>query len=133
MPTGNPPSPTAFYPSEKTYGTILSYGLEDLSITGIIIDSYRRSAKYNKVEEIEGQTGITEGIRMSDFRADVSVSGRIRQDAAPTLKVGDILGINGDNILIMSLDISASASGFATLDLSGTAFEGVSGLSPYAT
>lgn len=130
MPTTNPPTPTGHYPSPKTFGTILSYGVEDLTITGILIDSYRRSAKYAKTEEIEGQGGIVEGIRMSDYRAEVAVSGRVKADTSPTLKVGDILAINGDNILIMSLDISASSSGFATLDISGTAYEGVSGLEP---
>lgn len=67
---------------------------------------------------------------MSDYRAEVSVSGRILASSGPTVKVGDILGVNGDNILIMSLDISASSSGFATLDISGTAYEGVTGLEP---
>jgi uncharacterized Zn finger protein len=113
-----------------TVGTILHYGLEDLTITGLLVDSYKRSAKYAKVEEIEGQTGIVEGIRMSDYRADVSVSGRVLTATAPNAKVGDILAINGDNILIMSIDLSASSSGFATIDMSGTSYEGVTGLDP---
>lgn len=132
----NPPSPTSYTDSPRLYGTIVSYGLEDLTLTGILIDSYKRSAKYNKVEEIEGQTGIVEGVRMSDYRAEVSVSGRITSDLSGAttynVKVGDILSnFNGDNILIMSVDISASSNGFATLDISGTAFEGVTGLEPY--
>jgi hypothetical protein len=126
----NPPTPTTFTPSPVTVGTILHYGLEDLTITGLLVDSYKRSAKYAKVEEIEGQTGIVEGIRMSDYRADVSVSGRVLTTTAPNAKVGDILAINGDNILIMSIDLSASSSGFATIDMSGTSYEGVTGLDP---
>lgn len=126
----NPPSPTGHYASPKTIGTIVHYGLEDISVTGLIVDSYRRSAKYSKVEEITGQVGVTEGIRMSDYRAEVSVSGRMKESVSFTLKVGDLLAINGDNILIMSLDMSASSSGFTTLDISGTAFEGVTGYTP---
>lgn len=128
----NPPAPTGYHASPQTYGTILSYGLEDITVTGLLLDSYKRSAKYNKVEEIEGQTGIAEGIRMSDFRAEVSVSGRVIDGGSPfASKVGDILQINGDKILIMSLDLSASSNGFATIDISGTAFEGVTGLEPF--
>lgn len=126
----NPPAPTTYTPSPRTYGTVLSYGVDDLTVAGILIDSYKRSAKYNKVEEVVGQDGITEGIRMSDYRAEVSVSGRIIEGGSFALKVGDILSINGDNILIMSLDLSASGTGFATYDISGTAYEGVTGLDP---
>lgn len=126
----NPPNPTTFTASPRTYGTILHYGLDDLEVTGLIIDSYKRTAKYNKVDEVVGEDGITSGIRMSDFRADVSVSGRILESPAFTIKVGDIMSINGDNILIMSLDMGASGTGFATYDISGTAFEGVTGLEP---
>jgi hypothetical protein len=127
----NPPEPTGYTASPRTYGTILSYGLEDISIAGLLVDSYKRSAKYNKVEEIEGQTGIVEGIRMADYRAEVSVSGRVISGGTGYVgKVGDILSINGDSILIMSLDLNASSNGFATIDISGTAFEGVTGLSP---
>ena len=126
----NPPAPTTFTPSAVTKGTVLHYGVDDLSITGILIDSYKRSAKYNKVEEVVGQDGITEGIRMSDYRADVSVSGRIIENVSFALKVGDVLDINGDSILIMSLDLSASGTGFATYDIAGTAYEGVTGLEP---
>jgi hypothetical protein len=132
----NPPSPTSYTASPRLYGTIVSYGLEDLTVTGVLVDSYKRTAKYNKVEEIEGQTGIVEGIRMADYRAEVSVSGRITENSsgatAYTVKVGDIFtNFNGDNILIMNVDISASSNGFSTLDISGTAFEGVTGLEPF--
>lgn len=126
----NPPAPTSYQASPRTYGTVLHYGLEDITIGALLIDSYKRSAKYNKVEEVVGQDGITEGIRMSDYRAEVSISGRIIETANFTISVGDILDINGDKILIMSLDLSASGTGFATYDISGTAYEGVSGLEP---
>lgn len=132
----NPPEPTGYTQSPRLYGTILSYGLDDLTLTGVLVDSYKRSAKYNKVEEIEGQTGIVEGIRMADYRAEVSVSGRIISNSAGTttysVQVGDVLNINGDSILIMSVDLNASSNGFATIDISGTAFEGVDGLAPKA-
>lgn len=129
----NPPAPTSFTATTTTpvtHGTILHYGVEDLSITGILIDSYRRGGKYARTDEIIGQKGITEGVRMSDFRADVSISGRMLQNATYAGKVGDILAINGDNIVIMDINMQASATGFAQLDISGTAFEGVSGLEP---
>jgi hypothetical protein len=126
----NPPVPTTFTPSPVTVGTILSYGIDTVTIAGILIDSYKRSAKYAKVEEVVGQDGITEGIRMSDYRADVSVSGRALDAGGFAQKVGDILDINGDSILIMSIDLGASSSGFATFDISGTAYEGVTGLEP---
>lgn len=126
----NPPAPTTFTASPQTYGTILHYGVEDITVTGILIDSYKRSAKYSKVDEVVGQDGITQGIRMSDYRAEVSVSGRIIEGGTFAQKVGDILAINGDNILIMSLDLSASGTGFATYDISGTSYEGVTGLDP---
>lgn len=129
----NPPAPTSFTATTTTpvtHGTILHYGVEDLSITGILIDSYRRGGKYARTDEVVGQKGITEGVRMSDFRAEVSVSGRMLQNSSYAGKVGDVLAINGDNILIMDISMQASASGFAQLDISGTAFEGVSGLEP---
>lgn len=129
----NPPAPqgfTATTTNPVVHGTVLHYGVEDLSVTGILIDSYRRSGKYAKTDEVVGQNGIIEGLRMSDFRADVSVSGRMLQNTAPTVKVGDILDINGDKAVITSVDMSASATGFAQLDISGSAYEGVTGLEP---
>lgn len=126
----NPPAPTGHTTSPKTYGTILHYGVADLTVGGILVETYKRNAKYAKVDEIAGQGGIVEGIRMSDYRAEVTVTGRMKESTSVTYKVGDTLTINGDNILIMSLDMSASATGFATLDIGGTAFEGVTGLEP---
>jgi hypothetical protein len=129
----NPPAPTSFTATTTTpvtHGTILHYGLEDLSLTGVLIDSYRRSGKYARTDEVVGQNGITEGFRMSDFRADVSVSGRLLQNTAYAGKVGDILTINGDKILIMDISMSAGAAGFAQVDISGQAFEGITGLEP---
>lgn len=131
----NPPSPvahTSTLTGPVTHGTILHYGVEDLSVTGLLIDSYRRSGKYAKTDEVMGQNGIVEGLRMSDFRADISVSGRML--VSPVLdtgiKVGSIIDINGDKGVITSVDMSASATGFAQLDISASAYEGVSGLEP---
>lgn len=126
----SPPSPPSYNASPKTYGTILHYGVEEITVTGLLVDSYKRSGKYAKTEEVVGQDGIVQGVRLSDFRAEVSVSGRATTVGALSVKVGDVLVINGDSILVMSIDLSASGTGFSTYDISGTAFEGVSGLSP---
>lgn len=121
------PSPTT---SPVTHGTILSYGLEDLSITGIIIDSYKRDANFASVEEITDQMGIVTGVRMSDYRVQISVSGRILATGTPTFKVGDILQVNGDNGVITDIGIGGEAKGFAKYDIKATSYEGVSGLEP---
>jgi hypothetical protein len=129
----NPPPPTGHTDTTTTpltKGTVVHYGLEDLTIAGIIIDSYKRSGKYNKVDEIVNQKGITEGIRMSDYRAEISVSGRMLASDGFIIEVGDVLTINSDNILVHSVDMSASATGFTTVDVSGTSYEGVTGLEP---
>lgn len=129
----NPPAPQSFTATTTTpvtHGTILHYGLEDLSITGILIDSYRRSGKYARTEEVVGQNGITEGIRMSDFRADLSVSGRMIQGTAISELVGQIITINGDKGVITDISMSASAAGFAQIDISASSYEGITGLEP---
>lgn len=126
----NPPAPTSHAGSPVTHGTILHYGVADLSVSGILVESYRRSGKYAKHDEVIGQNGIVEGVRLSDFRAEVSVSGKMLESGTATAKAGDVLAINGDNILIMDVNISASATGFAQMDITGTAYEGVTGLSP---
>jgi hypothetical protein len=50
----NPPLPVD--PPELdepvTHGTILSYGLEDITVVGILIDSYKRDASFANVDEI---------------------------------------------------------------------------------
>lgn len=129
----NPPAPvthTSTLGGPVTYGTVLHYGVSDITITGLLIESYKRNAKYAKVEEIHGQSGIVEGIRMHDYRAEVTVAGKAKESATFTIKVGDVLTINGDKILINAVDLSATATGFATIDIKGTAYEGVTGLEP---
>ncbi len=44
----NPPTPVdpPDLTAPVTHGTILSYGLEDLTVTGILIDSYKRDASF---------------------------------------------------------------------------------------
>lgn len=129
---------TATSPNDPvTYGVIIHYGLNDIAVTGLIIDSYKRDAKYAKVEEIVGKNGLVEGVRMSDYRIDISVSGRVVEDAGGTsytvgfaYKVGDILSINGDDAVITSISVSASGNGFTSLDLSATSYEGISALAP---
>lgn len=125
-PTPNPAPST----SPVTHGTILSYGLEDLTITGILIDSYKRDANFASVEEITNQEGIVEGIRMSDYRVQISVSGRILATGSPTFKVGDVLTVNGDSAVITDIGIGGEAKGFAKYDIKATSYEGVSGLTP---
>ena len=130
----NPPPPVAHTSTKPdspiTFGTILHYGVNDITVTGLLVDSYKRSAKYAKVDEIVGQAGIVTGVRMSDFRAEVRVTGRILNADTFVLKPSDILTINGDNILITTTDLNASATGFSTIDVGGTSYEGVSGLEP---
>lgn len=123
----NPPAPLAHIASPKTYGTVLHYGLADLAVTGILIDSYRRDTQYADTQEVIDQTGKAVGVRLNDFRANVSVEGRVLQDTAYTVKAGDSLTINGDVIIIMSVSYSGQAKGFHTLSISGTAYEGVTG------
>lgn len=121
------PSPTT---TPVTHGTILSYGLEDLTITGIIIDSYKRDANFASVEEITDQMGIVTGVRMSDYRVQISISGRILATGTPTFKVGDVLSVNGDQGVITDIGIGGEAKGFAKYDIKATSYEGVTGLSP---
>lgn len=130
----NPPPPVAYSPTTpdapKTFGTILHFGVNDLTVTGLLVDTYKRSSKYAKVDEIVGQAGIVTGVRMSDFRAEVRVTGRVLNADTFVLKPSDILSINGDNVLITTSDLNASATGFTTVDIAGTSYEGVSGLEP---
>lgn len=133
--TTNPPIPLAPNSAPVTYGTILHYGLENLAVTGIIIDSYRRDTQFANTDEVTNQQGVTVGIRMSDFRANVSIDGRVLvgTSGAPSydVKAGDALTINGDTILINSVSYSGQAKGFHSLSISGTAYSGVAGLKPY--
>ena len=121
----------------KTYGVVVHYGLNDITVGGIIIDSYKRDAKYAKVDEITGKNGLVEGVRMSDYRVEISVSGRLVEAAGGTsytdsftLKVGDVLTVNGDDAVITAVSMNGSASGFATVDISATSYEAISQLAP---
>ena len=55
----NPPAPID-PPSSSvvTHGTILSYGLDDITVTGVLIDSYKRDAKFANVDEITPGRGL---------------------------------------------------------------------------
>ncbi len=127
----NPPVPLAPNAEPVTYGTILHYGLENLAVTGILIDSYRRDGSYAATDEITNQAGITVGLRMADFRANVSIDGRVLAPATYTVKAGDSLSINGDTIVIQSVSYSGQARGFHSLSISGVAYSGVAGLKPF--
>lgn len=130
----NPPLPLDPGASIVTYGTIVHYGLPDLEVTGIIIDSYKRDQQYADTQEVQNQAGVTVGVRMNDFRANVSVDGRVIQNSSGgvdyTVKVGDVLEINGDKIVLNSVSYSGSAKGFHSLSMSGTAYSGIAALYP---
>lgn len=124
----NPPTPIpAPADSTVTHGTILSYGLEDISVTGILIDSYKRDAKFANVDEVMNQMGQVAGLRMSDYRVEISVSGRVLADSAPTVMVGSTFACNGDTGIITDLGLSGEAKGFAKLDIKVTAYQNVTG------
>lgn len=128
MPT-NPPSPVDKPTTDVvTHGTILSYGLEDISVVGILIDSYKRDAKFANLDEITNQMGVVTGLRMSDYRVDISVSGRVLASTAPTVKVGSTFSCNGDVGVITDLGLGGEAKGFAKLDIKAVAYNNVSGL-----
>jgi hypothetical protein len=127
----NPPTPVdpPALDAPVTHGTILSYGLEDLpTVTGIIIDSYKRDASFANVDEITNNMGIVSGLRMSDYRIAISISGRVLAVAAPTISVGDLFTANGDTGVITQISLSGEAKGFAKLDFSVTAYQGVQGM-----
>jgi hypothetical protein len=128
----NPPTIDGIKDSDPvvTHGTILKYGLEDLTITGILIDSYSRSAKYAAVDEIVGQDGKVEGVRMADVRVEISVSGRIKSTATTIATAGSILAINGDNAIINEVSMSAGSKDFIKVDVKATAYEKVTGATP---
>ena len=72
--------------------------------------------------------------RMGDYRANVSVDGRVLQNVSGgvdyTINVGDILEINGDKIVITNCSYSGQAKGFHSLSISGTAYSGIPTLAP---
>ncbi len=134
--TTNPPHIDAINPSVVTHGTILKYGIEDLkdtliNVTGILIDSYSRSIKFASTEEIVDQNGIVVGVRMSDARADISVSGRVRATGSTFgSKVGDILNCNGDKGVITDISMSAGSKDFVKLDITATSYAGITAIAP---
>ena len=130
----NPPTPLTPGASPVTYGTIIHFGLKDLAVTGILIDSYKRDEQFADTQEVTNQAGVTVGIRMTDFRANVSIDGRVIDDGSGgilyTVKAGDILEVNGDHIVITQVSYSGQAKGFHSLSLSGTAYSGIADLLP---
>lgn len=131
MPDTVPPTPQTPNTAPVTFGTILHFGLPDIDVTGIIVDSYRRDAQYANTQEVTDQLGVVIGLRMSDFRANVSVDGRVLVGASmPPIKAGDVLTINVDKIVIQSVGYNGSANGFHSFSLSGTAYSGISALAP---
>jgi hypothetical protein len=126
----NPPTPVdpPDLTAPVTHGTILSYGLDDITVTGILIDSYKRDASFANVDEIPDQMGIVSGLRMSDYRVTISLSGRVLATAQPTIKVGDLFSCNGDTGVITQLGLGGEAKGFAKLDISVTAYQSVQGM-----
>ena len=125
----NPPEPISPPTANVvTHGTILSYGLDDITVTGVLIDSYKRDAKFANVDEITDQVGIVTGLRMSDYRVDISVSGRVLQTASPSVRVGATFSCNGDTGVITDVGVSGEAKGFAKIDIKAVAYSGVSGL-----
>ena len=130
----NPPAPIAPGAQLITFGTIIHYGLPDLVVSGIIIDSYKREPVYADKQEVPNQAGVVCGLRMADYRVNVSVEGRVVDNGSGgvtyTAKPGDVLEINGDKIVIESAPYSGSAKGFHTLSISGTAYSGIAALYP---
>jgi hypothetical protein len=125
----NPPEPVPPPATDVvTHGTILSFGLDGLSVTGILIDSYKRDAKFANMDEIQNQMGEVTGLRFSDYRVDISVSGRILTTASPTVKVGSTFTVNGDTGVITDLGMGGEAKGFAKLDIKAVCYSKVSGL-----
>lgn len=125
----NPPQIEGILPSVVTHGTILKYGVDDIQVAGLLVDSYSRSVKYAVSDEIVGQDGIVEGLRMSDARAEISVSGRMKATATVIAKVGATLSINGDVGVITDISLSAGSKDFVKVDIKATAYENVAGLS----
>lgn len=125
----NPPKIEGISASVVTHGTILKYGVDDIQIAGVLVDSYSRSVKYAVSDEIIGQDGIVEGLRMSDARVEISISGRIKSTATGFTKVGSILSVNGDAGVITDISLSAGSKDFVKVDIKATAYENVSGLS----
>lgn len=130
----NPPAPIAPGNPIVTHGTVVHYGLPDLAVTGILIDSYKRQPMYADTKTVDNQAGVTSGVRMGNYVVKVSIEGRVIQNNSGgvdyTVKPGDILEINGDKILIEDAPYGGSANGFHTISVSGTAYSGIAALYP---
>lgn len=131
--TNNPPQfdgleDTLLAPKE--YGTVLKYGSDGLTVTGVLIDSYSRSVKHANMEEIVDQNGIVTGIRMSDGRAEISVSGRIKTAATTIVKAGSTFSINGETALITEVSMSAGSKEFTKVDIKAACYEGITAIKP---
>lgn len=114
----------------KEYGTILKYGLDGLVVAGVLIDSYSRAVKHANMEEIVDQNGVVTGIRMSDGRAEISVSGRVKSSATSLVKAGATFAINGETALITEVSLSAGSKEFTKVDIKAVCYEGVTGIKP---
>ena len=135
--TNNPPQFDGLEASSSTddskarvFGTVLKYGVNDLTVTGVLIDSYSRGVKYANMEEIQNQDGIVSGIRMSDGRAEISVSGRVLKTATSIVKAGSTFSINGETALITEVSMSAGSKEFVKVDIKAACYEGVAGITP---
>jgi hypothetical protein len=130
----NPPTPLTPNASPVTHGTIIHFGLKDLAVTGIMIDSYKRDEQFADTQEVTNQAGVVVGVRMTDFRANVSIEGRVIDDGTGgityTVKAGDVLEVNGDHIVINQCSYSGQAKGFHSLSISGVAYSGIANLLP---
>lgn len=114
----------------KEYGTILKYGLDGLTVTGVLIDSYSRAVKHANMEEIVDQNGIVTGIRMSDGRAEISVSGRVKSTATSLVKAGATFTINNETALITEVSLSAGSKEFTKVDIKAICYEGIAAIKP---
>jgi hypothetical protein len=114
----------------KEYGTVLKYGVDGVSVAGILVDSYSRSVKHANMEEIVDQNGIVTGIRMSDGRAEISVSGRVRTSASTLVKAGATFQINNETALITEVSLSAGSKEFTKVDIKAACYEGIATIKP---
>lgn len=113
-----------------TYGTILKYGLDGVTVTGLLVDSYSRSIKYANKDEIVGQNGVVQGVRMSDARVELSVSGRILNSGTFAKAVGGLITLGLDTGIIEDMNLSAGTKEFTKVDIKATCYEGVTGANP---
>jgi hypothetical protein len=114
----------------KEYGTVLKYGVDGITVAGVLVDSYSRSVKHANMEEIVDQNGIVTGIRMSDGRAEISVSGRVKTSAVTLVKAGATLQINGETALITEVSLSAGSKEFTKVDIKAACYEGIAAIKP---